>query len=139
MNLFSAYDDFVNRTLHAVPGWLGKLDYVAGLRQKDGVYLHWGLTRVHGPNVVQQAATQAHQDVIAHIVRTPMRDMLKDAGDSGREKQLSVARYLDSLVQKGDDLLPARLSAGPARHFNSVLQALSALARRQEGSTTPVS
>ena len=41
-------------SLSAIPGALGKLAYLAGLRE-DGGYRHWGLARVHGSDKAEQA------------------------------------------------------------------------------------
>ena len=47
MTLKSIAEDLQQRTLRAVAGFLGKLAYLAGLREADGRYVHWGLGRVH--------------------------------------------------------------------------------------------
>ena len=139
MTFLSAYDDFVNRTLAAVPGWLGKLEYVSGLVQPDGNYDHWGMIRIYGPEATQRAARQAHRHLIAQILRTPLKEMLKDAETSGAPKHLSSSRYVEELLKRAESLIPKQLSQGSASHFSSVLHALSALARRQEASSTPTS
>src|SRR3954447_12563030 len=124
----SAADDFSRVTLGAIPGTLGKLLYVAGLRQTNGTYVHWGLTRTHGEQSADQAIGEAHSHLFLSLLRTPVRKVWEETGNLAEEQNSNVQEYVDRLMQKGDLLIPADLSGGGRHHFNSVLLALCCLA-----------
>jgi hypothetical protein len=127
MTFQSPFDDFVLNSLTSVAGLLGKLDYVAGLRQGDGSYSHWGMARVHGENAAHQAASEAHRLLFSKILSTPLRYLLEDATES--QGGVSLEEYLDYLSRRLPLLAPQGAGNGPTLHFNSVLHAVSALAR----------
>jgi len=81
MTLKSAMQDLQERTLRAVSGLLGQLDYLAGLRSRDGLYSHWGLERVHGEGATQRALRDAHKAVVTNILRTRLRNLVRDADE----------------------------------------------------------
>jgi hypothetical protein len=124
----SAVDDFSRLTLGAIPGTLGKLLYVAGLRQTNGAYYHWGLTRTHGEKTADLAIGEAHSHLFSSLLRTPIRNLWQEAGSLAEEQNTEVRVYVDCLIQKGDLLIPVELHGGGRHHFNSVLLALCCLA-----------
>jgi hypothetical protein len=125
MTLKSALEDVLNTTLAAVSGIIGKLEYVAGLREGGGKYTHWGLQRIHGQEATQKALAEAHRLLFLNILRTPLRTLRDDLKQSGVGGQSASQEYAASLPRK--NLLPPDLGGGSARHFNSVLRALSSL------------
>lgn len=129
MSLKSAAEDLQARTLRAVSGLLGKLIYLAGLRQDDGSYAHWGLSRVHGETASQRALGDAHRNVVSSILRTPLRKLLQDleefAPNSNRQRQDLLSR----LNQNVSQVVPPRPGTGAPRHLNSVLRALASLVK----------
>jgi hypothetical protein len=127
MTLQSPFDDFVLNSLARIAGLLGKLDYVAGLRQGDGAYSHWGLARVHGEMAAHQAASEAHRLLFSKVLSTPLDLLLEDAAQS--QSDLEMEEYLEYLSERRPVLAPQGAGAGPVLHFNSVLHAISALAR----------
>jgi hypothetical protein len=127
MTFQSPFDDFVLNSLAGVAGLFGKLDYVAGLRQSDGAYSHWGLARVHGASAAHQATSEAHRLLFSRVLSTPLRLLLDDAAQS--QSGLGLQEYLEYLSQRRPVLAPQGAGAGPVLHFNSVLHAISALAR----------
>ena len=137
MTLRSAVDDLKATTLAAFPGVLARLKYLAGLRQGDGGYAHWGLTRVYGETAAQKALADTHSVLIAEILRAPLRKLMEDAEIccSAEKEQPSV--YLQDLLEKCSRLLPRDVGVGSTRHFSSVLRALSALTRNQPHATHP--
>ncbi len=139
MNFQSPFDDFVLNSLAAIAGLLGKLEYVAGLRQGDGSYCHWGLARVHGENAAHQAAREAHRVLFFKVLTTPLPHLLDDAAHSQPDLSLGVNDYLEYLSQRLPMLTPAGAGEGPILHFNSVLHAVSALARAQNRTNPPAS
>ncbi|MGC2197402.1 MAG: hypothetical protein WA628_22195 [Terriglobales bacterium] len=129
MTLKSVQEDLQARTLRAVAGLLGKLDYFASLRQADGSYSHWGLSRVHGEASAQRALAEAHRNLVSIILRTPLHKLVKDVDDSCGPRNLGQVQFLEDLENREGVSLPADPGAGSRRHLNSVLHALSALAK----------
>ena len=129
MTLSSPFEDFVLNTLAAITGLLARLDYVAGLRQTNGTYAHWGLARVHGEDAAHQAASEAHQLLFSRILCTPLAHLLEDAAQCQSPEGSAGGEYLEYLSQRMPLLAPLRVGQGPVLHFNSALHALSALAR----------
>jgi hypothetical protein len=137
MTLLSAFDDFLTTTLAALPGVLGKLDYLAGLKQRQGGYAHWGLSRVYGEPAAQRALAEAHAILVLEILRTPLRRLIAEAELSSAAQQQRLPLYLEELRSRSLNLLPGEVSGGATRHFSSVLHALSALAQVRQRATLP--
>lgn len=139
MALFSAADDFSRRTLAALPGLLAKLRYVSGLRREDGQYAHWGLARVYGDHVARQAIERIHKELALQVLRTPLRELVQDAIQSAGNAETDVAEYVAQLNKELGRLLPDKFAGGSVRHFSTVLQALSGLARSYTAANRRVS
>jgi hypothetical protein len=131
MTLKSVKEDLQARTLRAVTGLLGKLEYIAGLRQADGTYSHWGLSRVHGEASAQQALTEAHQGLVSAILRTPLRKLLEDLKESCGPKKVELGKFIGDLQSHEPQLVPTDPGAGSHRHLSSVLRALAALVKNR--------
>lgn len=129
MRLRSAYEDFFQRTLGALPGWWRKLTYVAGLRNAKGEYSHWGLSRTHGDDQAGRAMEKAHREVFLQVLRTPLRDLEQELKSHEEEGQGDAA----GLEQAPEKLAPADPGGGSARHLSSIVSALSALLGRKRG------
>jgi hypothetical protein len=128
MTLYSAVDDFALKTLASVPGVLGKLRYVSGLRRADGSYQHWGLGRTFGERPACEAIESQHRELMLKVLRMPLKDVLEDAIVSASAEQVSVADYMAALRENADKLVPADVAGGSVGHFRSILQALGSLA-----------
>jgi hypothetical protein len=131
MTLKSALDDVLGVTLTAVSGLLGKLEYLSGLRETSHSYSHWGLAKVYGEGAAQQALAEAHSAFFLATLRTSLRTLRDDVEVSSREKQKPAEEYIKDLRSHWPTLLPSDLGGGSARHFSSVLHALSSLASNQ--------
>ena len=129
MTLKSVKEDLQASTLRAVSGLLGRLEYFTSLRQEDGSYSHWGLSRVHGEEAAQRALAEAHQENVSLILRTPMRNLLDDAQQSSVQIGTDQDRFLQQLEDHKINTLPKNPSSGSRRHLSSVLRALSALVK----------
>jgi hypothetical protein len=129
MALKSVQEDLQARTLRAVTGLLGKLEYFASLRQDDGSYMHWGLSRVHGEAAAQDALAEAHRNLVSLILRTPLRKLLQDVDETSDSRSIASGAFLAELQKSEGQALPGDPSAGYRRHLSSVLRALSALTR----------
>ena len=131
MTLKSAFEDVVSTTLAAVKGTIRKLDYISGLRSPDGSYSHWGLTKVHGNEPAQRALAESHRLLFLKLLRTPLRDLRADVEVSSAELPVTPQEYVENLRCQSAELLPHDLGGGSARHFSSVLLALSSLAKHR--------
>ena len=129
MVLKSVKEDLQARTLQAVSGLLGKLNYFASLRQNDGSYQHWGLARVHGEAAAQSALASAHRSLVSLVLRTPLRKLLEDLEQSREPKSVTQEEFLKDLQSKESEVFPVDPGVGYRRHLSSVLQALSALTK----------
>ncbi len=128
MALQSALEDLLGTTLAGVTGIVGKIEYVAGLRDaQSGGYSHWGLSRAYGEQAAQQALAEAHRLLFLKVLRTPLRALRDDVVLSSGALQMSAGEYLKKVRNQMPALLPEDLSGGSARHFSSVLDALSIL------------
>jgi len=137
MTLLSVGDDFVHSTLRAVPGLLGKLSYVADLREEGGRYTHWGLARIYGEPAAQRAIREAHLALFLQVLRAPLRELLEDVqrmAAARGEKPAACAHRLQGSLPR---LLPPELGGGSARHLSSVLEALSSLSRSKRAASRP--
>lgn len=130
--ILSPADDFSSRTLAAVPGTLGKLEYISGLRTDSGAYAHWGLSRSYGEAAANQAVAGAHSEIFIEILRTPISMLAQEIQRQAEAQGMSVREYVVALRSHAEKLIPASLRGGTRRHFNSVLLSVSALADAQE-------
>jgi len=129
MTLKPVKEDLKARTLQAISGLLGQLGYLASLRQEDGKYSHWGLSRVHGEPAAQEALAEAHQSVLTKILRAPLCRLLNDVQDSCADRKQGQIEFLGDLQQRESQILPPNAGVGSRRHLSSVLHALLALAK----------
>jgi hypothetical protein len=139
MALKSAWEDLTENTLRTISGLLRKLDYLSELRQADGSYMHWGLTRVYGETATQQALAEAHQVLVSQILRTSLHDLLDDAVAASRSEQVTPTFDLERLRHRGPGLFPPNPLAGSELHLSSVLLALSSLTKHRLLHSHPVS
>ena len=136
MSLLSALEDFRVNTLTAIQGGLRKLEYLSGLRDRDG-YLHWGLGRVHGEERAKRALADAHRSLLSQILSTPIHKLEEDARKSSQEAGMQEGEYLEGLSSSSARLLPPVPGAGSSRHLSSVLYALSSLRKHRKSDANP--
>jgi hypothetical protein len=128
VTLLAIKDDFLERTLASIPGVLGKLDYVAELRE-NGRYVHWGLARIYGEEGAQRTMAEVHRGLFLQVLRMPVRKLFEDVKRSAAAQRCEVKRYLRPVLRDPRALMPANLGGGSEAHFNSVVAALLALLR----------
>jgi hypothetical protein len=137
MTLSSAVQDVQETTLKAIAGLLRKLEYLAGLRDRDGNYSHWGLNRIYGDFAARKAMTQAHSSVLSRVLSMPVRKLLEDVEKSSETVGVTPETYVGRLSASAPKLLPSEPGAGAARHFSSVLHALASLQKSQTRDAKP--
>ena len=135
--LHSALEDLQNTTLKAVPGSLRRLEYLARLRTKKGIYVHWGLSRTYGDMAANKALVAAHKSLLSQILSTPLQKLLQEVEESSQSDGVSPGAYVQRLSTAGLNLLPSEPAAGSETHLNSVLHALSSLVEHRAKAATP--
>ncbi len=140
MSLKSALQDIKETTLAAVAGLLGKLAYLASLRHGQGRYQHWGMELVHGAESSERAIRQAHAEVVARVLRTPLAVLQEDLKISSSDSGVEAAEYVEQMRGHFDALLPEGRQNSPAsNHLSSVLLALSSLEKNRGRATRSAS
>lgn len=137
MALTSALEDLKETTLRAIAGSLRRLEYLSGLRNKEGGYAHWGLSRVYGELAARRALAQAHRATLSRILATPIKNLVEDAERSSELAGVPPTTYVERLSASSPHLLPPGPGAGSARHLSSVLHALSTLIKNRTKDATP--
>ena len=128
MALQSALEDLLGTTLAGVAGIVGKIEYVASLRDaQSGAYSHWGLARAYGELATQEALAEAHRQLFLRVLHTPLRTLRDDVLLSSGALHMTAGEYMEQFQSRMPALLPQDLGGGSARHFSSVLHALSIL------------
>jgi hypothetical protein len=127
MTLYSPLEDFMQRTVSQVPGLWAKLEYISSLRAEEGGYEHWGLARLFGNEAAQKAIEQAHRNLVLQMLRTPLSTLVEEAKKTAEQQKTALNVYVQELNSQSDRLLPVKLGGGSAKHFSSVLLALSCL------------
>ncbi len=136
MLLLSAVEDFVHRSLSAVPGRLSKLIYLGTLRQ-SGQYYHWGLIRSHGSLSATKAMAETHTSVWLEVLRTPLPQLNTEVQTWMENGKLNERKR--KWLADVSELLPENQGGGTRRHFNSILLALSLLSKAQAKKNAPPS
>lgn len=140
MSLKSALQDIKETTLSAVSGLLGKLSYLASLRGAQGQYQHWGMESVHGAESSERALRQAHLEVMAKVLRSPLPSLVEDLKESSQAGGIGGLEYVEEMRGHFEDLLPEGRQNTPAStHLNSILVALSSLERNRGRATRSTS
>jgi hypothetical protein len=127
MTLLSAYEDFVVRTLASVRGLLARLVYLGSLRNDDGDYCHWGMSKTFGQSRASEALAQAHTEAWLEVLRTPIPALFAETQDSTLETDLGLGN--ETWRGQLEKLTPPDVSGGTKRHFNSILLTLSLLSQ----------
>jgi len=137
MTLISALEDLQETTLRAITGCLRRLEYLSGLRNKQGGYAHWGLARVYGDLAAKRALAQAHRSVLSQVLAMPIRKLVEDVEQSSERAGVPPSAYLERLSTTSPQLLPPEPGAGSARHLSSVLHVLSSLLKNRKRDASP--
>jgi hypothetical protein len=140
MTLKSALQDVKETTLAAVSGLLGKLTYLASLRRAEGRYKHWGMELVHGPESSERALKAAHAEIVAGVLRAPLKSLADDLDESSRSSGVGARSYIEQMREHLNELIPGERPESPAAsHLNSVLLALSSLEKNRGRATRSIS
>src|SRR5690242_19166348 len=131
MPLKNAKEDLAG-TLDSVAGTLTRLEYLAGLLNADGAYLHWGLDRRHTKEAAQAALIEAHEELLAPGSRTPLQELIRQVEWVAPTREFPPCGYVERWVRGADHRVPSRPPAGPRRQLGSALHALRRLTSQSE-------
>lgn len=126
MTLLSASDDLRERTLSEFGCALEKLAYLARLREPDGQYRHWGMSRTYGEQAAGAAMAELHAQVWLEVLRTPIPDLFRQFSRIETSERVALMEESKKLRNMS---YPDNLSGGGIRHFSSVLLALESLSK----------
>lgn len=119
MTLFSAYEDFVNRTLGPLEGTWERLVFVAGLRGEKDRYEHWGLEYTYGPKAARAAITQAHTEFFQKVMETPITTL---------HQEFTTELKRTPVPPDTGRMIPEERNGCSPEHFRYVMSALNLLA-----------
>jgi len=136
MPFLSASDDFLT-TLNAIPGIWARLKYLGGLRRRDGSASHWGLARVHGQNAAENAVRDTQRAVFAQVLRRPLKELLEEGRLSAAQEGLNCYQFVEAFSEEQKAVFRETLGSASARHFNSVMMAMSALSQTHSRAIRP--
>src|ERR1700726_3604071 len=100
MTLKSAVQDLRETTLAAVSGLLAKLTYLGSLRRREGGYLHWGMSLLHGEDASERALKAAHPEVLSTVLRTPITDLVEDLHRCSSHGEESAGAYIEGMREQ---------------------------------------
>lgn len=127
----SAAEDFKERSLRALPTLLERLAYICSLQTVSGSYEHWGLSRVFGNRLAQDAILRAHTETAMELIRVPIRDLYQEYQEAVVRPEGPQVLHAESFILKapvsGDELLSA--------HLRLLQNSVAAVARQER--TTP--
>jgi hypothetical protein len=134
MTLTSAKNDFM-RTLNSVPGLLGKIFYLATLRNEVGEYEHWGFEKIHGRELAAESISTAHKIIFTDVLRSPILELWSEIESLADGNEGSIEGTMNRLMDLKTQAVPERACRGPRIHFNAVVEAVSALVAAQRQSS----
>lgn len=129
MKLRTAFDDFMQGTLAALPNLWQKLEFLGSLRTADGGYEHWGMTYVYGEAKAEETMRRSHTEVFLQLLATPLDRLFEEAANSESESGGMALRHFGE-YQHNSKLLPPDLDGGDVQHFQFILRTLALLSAR---------
>ena len=133
MPLLSAIDDFVQRSLAALPTVWEKLRFVSGLREDDGNFHHWGLQQKYGDMATEAALTEVHAELCDELASTRLAELWLSADQAAHREQVDVAEFLKGLNTVSTR--PEDLQGVAPEHLAYVVTNLSRVARYRSTSS----
>jgi hypothetical protein len=127
MALFSALEDFLQRSLAPLPTLWEKLRFVSDL-QAGGRYRHWGMEQKFGENSAQRAIAEAHSGLCNEMASTKLAELWLAADQAAHRQDQEVAQYLQGLMHFGQ-VRPNDLQGVAPEHFDFVVTNLYRVAR----------
>jgi hypothetical protein len=133
MPLFSALEDFMQRSLSVLPTVWEKLQFVSELREDGTTYRHWGLAQKFGEDEAQAALAEAHTGLFNEVVSTKLAELWLAADQASHREELEMAEYLQKM-RDSETALPGDLQGVAPEHFYFVVTNLHRVARSRSSS-----
>jgi hypothetical protein len=135
MTFLAADEDFKLRTLAELQGPLTRLAYLVQLRDREGRYEHWGMTRAFGEAGAQAAIASSHTEVLSDVLTTPLAKLMREVESFGGHQDGEEVDPLTVLHERASDALPAKVGGGTASHLSFVLESLWAARNSKQASS----
>ena len=135
MKLLNATDDFLSRSLGTLRGFFDRLEYIAELRQPDGSYAHWGLSREYGQSAAQLAIKDAHQFNFRLTLRQPCATLCDEVQISAKDRNTDLQSYFAELSEQSERMITPAAGMAQSKHFHFILLVQKNLAKFREQTT----
>lgn len=133
MPVLSAFEDFAQRSLSALPTLWEKLRFVSSLRDEHASYRHWGLEQKHGEKRAQAAIAESHSQLCGELASTRLAELWVAADQAARRETLEVSELLNCIDEK--NTIPADLRGVAPEHFRFVVRNLTRVAHSRSSSS----
>lgn|GEM_PF-3550139 len=131
MKLLSANDEFVLNTLNEVPGCLGKLEYLNGLRDEHDQFRHWGLEKIYGIRKASAALDNAYLLLLRKMLETPMRELWNEIQQGCEVSGEKTGAKVQAIQSQITDHIPIVMGISQRSHIKLVLDVLCLLAEKE--------
>ncbi len=125
--ILDASEDFKRRTLRTLPTILEKLVYICSLQTGEGLYRHWGLSRIFGEQKAQDAISSTHREVAVELIRVPIKEIYEEFLDAKERpagaELLNPQSFVLNAPSNDDELLSA--------HLRLIRDSMESLARQE--------
>jgi hypothetical protein len=101
MPLLSAFEDFFQRSVSALPNLWERLCFVGGLRNHAGQYRHYGMEQRFGESEAQAAIAAAHSVLFEELASTPLKELWRTAETHGGEASTDICVLLKTVPPRG--------------------------------------
>ncbi len=134
MPLFSALEDFMQRSLSALPTLWEKLQFVGDLREDGTDYRHWGLEQRFGEKAARAALAEAHNGLFNEVVSTRLAELWLAADQAAHREHVEVAEYLQRMSDS-ETALPLDAQGVAPEHYAFVVTNLCRVAHSRSMSS----
>jgi hypothetical protein len=131
MKLLSPNDEFVLNTLNEVPGCLGKLEYLNGLRDEQSQIRHWGLEKIHGAEKAKMALENAYLILLRKMLETPLRELWNEIQQGCEKSGEKTGTKLQTIQLHITEHIPSAMGPAQRAHIKLVLDVLCLLADKE--------
>ena len=118
----------VSKSVRALPECFSQLIYLGSLRNKNGEYEHWGLTREYGEEKTRNAFAQTHLAAYERLLQMRFSGLIEVLQEHCAHSGMDCRLIVDHLSMDSK-LTPSRVQEHSAMHFNYVLASLLALSQ----------
>lgn len=135
----SPFEDFMRRSVSVLQGVWSRLNYIRELRDSDGRYEHWGLSRIYGNDAAEKMIADVHSELYLQLLRIPLSELLEQLELSAEDAGCSAVQLSEQLYRDRRRITPQELRGGAPEHMRSVLLIAELMSkyRREQKCHTP--